>query len=46
MTRWDSAISAQAWDRLMQRYQDLGGEDADDHDLAELLRQMVFEVEG
>jgi len=46
VTRWDSLISTQAWDRLMQRYQDLGAEDADDHDLAELLRQMAFEVEG
>lgn len=46
MTRWDSAVSAGAWDDLVERYKALGGETADDFDLAELLRQKVTEVEG
>jgi hypothetical protein len=45
-TRWDTAVSAGAWKDLVNRYRELGGEDADDFDLAELLRQKMNEVEG
>jgi hypothetical protein len=46
MTRWDSAVSSGAWADLVARYRALGGEDADDFELAELLRQKIREVEG
>jgi hypothetical protein len=46
MTRWDSAVSAGAWNDLVKQYKEVGGEEADDFDLAELLRQKVREVEG
>ena len=45
-SRWDSLISARAWVELVALYRDAGGEDADDHTLAEILRQRVLEVEG
>lgn len=46
MPRWDAAVSSGAWDDLVRRYRELGGADAGDFDLAELLRQKVEEVEG
>jgi hypothetical protein len=46
VNRWDSAVSAGAWNDLLARYREAGGEDADDHELAELLRLKVQEVEG
>lgn len=46
MARWDTTISAGAWDDLKARYRELGGEEASDFDLAELLRQKMNEVEG
>jgi len=46
MSRWDTAVSAGAWSDLVVRYRALGGEDADDFDLAELLRNKIQEVEG
>jgi hypothetical protein len=46
MSRYDSMVSAEAWDRLHDEYVRAGGEDADDHTLAEILRQQMIEVEG
>lgn len=46
MSRWDSAVSVEAWNDLVARYRDAGGEKASDFELAELLRQKVTEVEG
>lgn len=46
MTRIDSMISAEAWDDIHDRYEEAGGEDADDHTLAEILRRKMIEVEG
>jgi hypothetical protein len=46
MTRWDTAVSAQAWTELVRRYQQAGGEEASDFELAEMLRQKIAEVEG
>jgi hypothetical protein len=45
-SRWDSLVSKEAWDDLARQYVDAGGEEADDHTLAELLRQKMSEVEG
>lgn len=46
MTRWDSAVSAEAWNDLVKRYREAGGEEAGDFELAEILRVKVAEVEG
>jgi hypothetical protein len=46
MARWDSVVSAGAWDDLVKQYKEAGGEEAGDFDLAELLRQKIREVEG
>jgi hypothetical protein len=46
VSRWDTTISAAAWNDLVARYRDVGGEKASDFELAELLRQKVTEVEG
>lgn len=46
MTRWDSAVSAEAWNDLVKRYREAGGDEASDFDLAEILRQKVAETEG
>jgi hypothetical protein len=46
VSRWDSAVSSEAWNDLVKRYRELGGEESDDFDLAELLRQKISEVEG
>lgn len=46
MSRYDSMVSAEAWDTLTEEYAAAGGEAADDHTLAELLRQRMIEVEG
>ncbi len=46
MTRWDSAVSAEAWNDLVKRYREAGGSEASDFDLAEIVRQKVEEVEG
>jgi hypothetical protein len=43
---WDQAVSAGAWNDLVERYRLLGGESAEDFELAELLRNKVQEVEG
>jgi hypothetical protein len=43
---WDKAVSAGAWDDLVEKYKEAGGEDADDHTLAEMLRLKMIEVEG
>ena len=40
---WDKAVSAGAWEDLVEK---AGGEDADDHTLAEMLRLKMIEVEG
>lgn len=45
MSRWDTAISAGSWDELVEQYNQAGGEDADDHTLAEILRRKMIEVE-
>lgn len=44
--RWETTICADAWDRLHTKYEEAGGEDADDHTLAEILRLEMIEVEG
>ena len=41
MTRFDSALSAQAWDRLMDIEPGLS-----DFELAERVRSLIYEVEG
>lgn len=46
MNRYDTLISAEAWERLVTKYEEAGGEDADDHTLAEMLRSEMIEVEG
>jgi hypothetical protein len=46
MSRWDSIISSAAWDDIVAQYRETGGEDADDHALAEILRLKMIEVEG
>jgi len=46
MGRYDSIVSAGAWDDLVEQYNEAGGEKADDYDLAEILRRKMFEVEG
>jgi len=46
VTRWDSAVSAEAWNDLVKRYREAGGDEASDFDLAEILRQKVAETEG
>lgn len=43
---WMASVSAEAWDELVEGYQDLGGEDADDRALAALVHRMIAEVEG
>ena len=44
--RVDTIVSAGAWDDLKTQYDEAGGEDADDHTLAEILRRKMIEVEG
>jgi hypothetical protein len=46
VTRWDAAVSSGAWSDLVNRYRELGGAEASDFELAELLRQKMEEVEG
>lgn len=46
MPRWDTLVSKEAWDDLAAQYREAGGEDADDHALAEILRRKMIEVEG
>ena len=46
MTRWDAAVSSGAWNDLVKQYRELGGEEAEDFELAELLRNKIREVEG
>lgn len=46
VTRMDNLISAEAWNDLKTSYDAAGGEEADDHTLAELLRLKMIEVEG
>lgn len=43
---WNSIVSTGAWDDLVARYKELGGEEANDFELAELLRTKISEVEG
>jgi hypothetical protein len=45
-TRAENIVCAAAWDDLAEQYEEAGGEDADDHDLAEILRRKMIEVEG
>lgn len=45
-SRLDNLISAEAWNDLAEQYDKAGGEDADDHELAEILRRKMIEVEG
>lgn len=44
--RYDNIVSAGAWSDLHDQYVEAGGEDADDHTLAEMLRRKMIEVEG
>lgn len=47
MTRWDTAVSAAAWEDLVKRYrQIMQFEEGDEHALVELLHEKVEEVEG
>lgn len=46
MGRVDRIVSASAWDDLVEQYVEVGGEEADDHELAEILRRKMLEVEG
>ena len=46
MSRWDTLVSSGAWEDLRREYREAGGEDADDHTLAEILRLKMIEVEG
>lgn len=43
---WNTALSAEAWEDLHFQYKEAGGEEASDHDLAEILRKKMEEVEG
>lgn len=45
-SRYDRIVSADAWEYLVEQYEEVGGEDADDHTLAEILRRRMIEVEG
>ena len=46
MSRNDTIVSSQAWHDLCQAYQQAGGESATDIELANLLREHMFAVEG
>lgn len=46
MGRFDTLVSAEAWNFLREQYEEAGGADADDHTLAEILRRRMTEVEG
>jgi hypothetical protein len=46
MATWNTTVSAQAWNDLHDEYVQAGGESATDHDLAEILRTKMIEVEG
>jgi hypothetical protein len=46
MSDWDTLVSKESWEDLAKKYEAAGGEDADDHTLAELLRRKMIEVEG
>jgi hypothetical protein len=47
MTRWDSAVSAEAWNDLVARYRKIMQfEEGDEHALLELLHEKIAEVEG
>lgn len=45
-SRADTRVSAEAWDDLRDQYQQAGGEEAEDYELAEILRRKMIEVEG
>jgi len=36
MPGWDTAVSVAAWKDLVKQYRELGGDEADDFELAEL----------
>lgn len=46
MPGWDTMVSKEAWNSLVEEYREAGGEDADDYTLAEMLRQKIQAVEG
>lgn len=46
MPRWDTMVSAEAWEDLREQYDAAGGDGADDRTLAEMLRLKMIEVEG
>lgn len=48
MTRWDTAVSAEAWNDLVKQYRELAraGAASEDFVVAELLRRKIEEVEG
>lgn len=46
MNRFDSMVSRDAWESLVQEYDKAGGANASDNELAELLRNKMLEVEG
>jgi hypothetical protein len=46
MPGWETLVSKEAWDDLVEQYREAGGEDADDHTLAEILRKKMIQVEG
>lgn len=48
MSRFDSLVSAEAWERLVRDYEEILGEigSPTDVELANLLRETIYEVEG
>ena len=52
MSRYDSLVSAEAWTRMVRRLTELrdeddrDGDDLDDYEIAEIVRNEVFDVEG
>jgi hypothetical protein len=50
VSRWDSAVSSAAWEELVATARTLGdaeeGHPAEDFELAELVRNKIYEVEG
>lgn len=43
---WNNAVNASAWGRAVALAREYQAGDATDHDLAESISELVFEVEG
>ena len=47
MSKYDSMVSSNAWDSLVESYTGLSDDEREDHfTVAELLRNAMFETEG